>query len=131
MKIIYISGKYSGNNRQEVDDNIKKSEFVAKSLIWKFGKKHGLFTLIPHKNTAHFEDVDHVLGVDYDYWIAGSLELLRRSDCVYMMSGWKDSKGAIQEHNTARILDIPIFYEGYKNTDDSIRHFLEEDSNEI
>ena len=64
--------------------------------------------LIPHANTAHpeFERVQ-----PYPFWIAGTLELLRRADAVLTISGWETSNGARGEVEEALRLGKPVFHE--------------------
>jgi hypothetical protein len=45
-----------------------------------------------------------------EVWLAGDLELLRRSDAVLMVDGWQRSVGATAERQVAADLGLPIFY---------------------
>jgi len=99
--IVYISGKYSGRTKEEVDANIRESEKVAKEL-W----SAGIVALSPHLNTAHFE----IEGVTYDDYIKGDLELLSRCDAILMLKDWMLSEGARKEKEFAKFLGMPIYY---------------------
>lgn len=97
-KVVYVSGKYSGN----IDENIHAARLAA-IKIW----EHGNIALTPHLNTAHFE-ID--CNCKYEDYIEGDLELLERCDAVVMLPGWEESAGAVKERNAALIEMIPIFY---------------------
>jgi len=109
MKLIYIAGKYTGKTFSEIDDNIKKAEAVAIELVAKRGKQ-GFYPVTPHLNTAHFEIYEACLdGINYNYWLEGTAEMLKRCDGILMMENWRDSRGAIKEKNLAWELDIPVY----------------------
>jgi len=100
--VVYISGKYSGKDYEEIDNNIKKAREAA-IKVWELG-----YTVFcPHLNTIHFE-VD--CSCEYEDYLEGDLEFLRRSDVLLLLDNWQDSKGAIREKEEALIAQMPIFY---------------------
>lgn len=99
--IVYVSGRYSGFTKEEVEQNIREAEKVSKEL-W----SAGIVALCPHLNTAHFE----IDGVTYNDYIQGDLELLARCDAVVMLQNWIHSKGAGTEREYARRLGIPVYF---------------------
>ena len=101
-KIIYVSGKYSGKTRQIIHKNIMVAR-TASIQIW----SKGAIALCPHLNTYHF---DSACKVTYDEYLEGDLQLLDSCDAIYMLPNWKNSKGAVIEHNEAKIRKIPILY---------------------
>jgi hypothetical protein len=96
--IAYISGKYSGN----IEENIENARKVAIEL-W----EKGYSVLCPHLNTIHFE-LD--CKCTYEDYIKGDLELLARCDAIVMLQGWNGSKGAVREKEFAQSLGMPIYY---------------------
>lgn len=96
--IIYISGKYSG----KISQNIADARKVAIKL-WEAGH----VVICPHLNTQHFEKD---CKLEYRQYIDGDLKILARCDAIVMLSGWKDSRGAVHEHQYALDHDIPIYY---------------------
>lgn len=99
-KVIYVSGKYTGN-----PDQIKENIAVARSYsmrIWELG----FIALCPHLNTMHFE---RDCGCDYEDYMDGDMVLVERSDAMFMIPGWKDSKGACRERAYMIQLEKPVF----------------------
>lgn len=62
----------------------------------------GAMPLIPHANTAHF----HGIQAD-EYWLEGTLELLRRCDGGVFLPKWRQSSGSVGEFRVAGSLSIP------------------------
>ena len=106
FRVIYIAGKYYGKSYSEIDDNIHRAEKVSLKLLLK-----GFCVLTPHLNTAHFERYSFITGFDLNKWLELDFELLRRCDCIFLMSGWEDSLGAVEEHKFAKEHKIKIYYE--------------------
>jgi len=101
MKIIYVAGKYRADTRSEIGLNILKAEKVAKRL-W----EAGYAVICPHANSAHFDGV-----VADRCFLEGGIEILTRCDAIYMMKGYENSLGAMEELRIARELDMEIIYE--------------------
>jgi hypothetical protein len=99
MKIVYVAGRFTGKTAWEIAENVRAAERVGLEVA-----RLGAMPLIPHANTAHF----HGEG-SAEFWYAGTLELLRRSDAIVMVPGWEASKSAVQERAEAISLGIPVF----------------------
>jgi hypothetical protein len=67
--------------------------------VWRLGA----VAICPHKNTAYYDG-----ALTDDTIIAGDLELVRHSDAVYAIQGWKGSEGARLEVQLAKDLGIPV-----------------------
>ena len=106
MKLIYIAGKYSGETYSEINNNIRRAE-DASIKLW--ARKWAVIT--PHLNTAHFEKYEKVGGVDYNTWINGTMEILKRCDAIFMLNDWAQSEGSISEHQFAINNGYDIYYE--------------------
>lgn len=103
MKVIYIAGAYRDRRGEWfVRQNIRRAEAAAE-FVW----QHGAVALCPHKNTAGFGGLP---GCPDDTWLQGDLELLKRCDAVWMLTGWKDSAGASVERDFAVDNGIPVLY---------------------
>lgn len=96
--LVYVSGKYSG----DIDANILAAQKVAVDL-WEMGHH----VICPHLNTIHFENT---CRSSYEHYIAGDLDMISRLDCLVMIPGWEESKGALIEKEYAEKLDMPIYY---------------------
>ncbi len=99
MKIVYVAGKFRGPTAWDIAENVRIAERVGLEVA-----RAGAMPLIPHANTALF----HGQGTE-QFWIEGTLELLRRCDAVLCCHNWKDSVGARGEVELARNLGLPVF----------------------
>lgn len=99
VKVVYIAGKYRAPTPWGVEQNIQAAEAVAAKVI-----QAGHMPLTPHKNTAHMEGL-----ADDAFFLAGTMELLRRCDAVVMVPGWERSVGARAEVVEANHLGLPVF----------------------
>lgn len=106
--VIYVAGKYAGKNSDEVEENVNLALATAKK-IWELG-----FTVIcPHGNNhfSHFcSQHGNKVGLEYIDFLTGDMELINRSDGIFLLSNWKDSPGACKEWQFAEENSIPIFY---------------------
>lgn len=106
MKLIYVSGKYTGTPEQ-VLANIRVSELASLKLLnldWA--------VLTPHKNTSGYEKFEKQFpNLDYNFFMDIDVEMLRRCDAIFMLENWVDSRGAKIELDFAIENNIPVFYE--------------------
>lgn len=101
--VIYIAGPYrDGRGEYYVRQNIRKAEEAALS-VW----LNGGVAICPHKNSS---GLTGALGIQDDVWLYGYLELLRRSDAIWLLEGWQNSQGATMEMEFARQNGIPVLY---------------------
>lgn len=103
MSIVYVAGKYTGDSYEEIDTNILKAQKFAVD-IWNAG--HMAFT--PHLNTRHFERL--CPNIDQNKYLELDLIILKVCNAVFMVPGWENSRGANIEHEEAKKLGIPIYY---------------------
>lgn len=99
MKVVYIAGKYRGPTPWAVEQNIQAAQAVAAKVI-----AAGHMPLTPHLNTAHMEGL-----ADDAFFLAGTMELLRRCDVMVLVPGWSTSVGAKAEVAEALARGMPIF----------------------
>lgn len=99
--LIYVAGPYRSQTKDGVKENIRRAQEAAVGL-W----RQGWVVICPHANTA---------GIDYavseQTFLAGDLEILKRCDAIYLLRGWKNSKGAVVEYRLALTLNKQILYE--------------------
>jgi len=99
MKVVYVAGRFRGENAWEVAENVRAAERVGFEVA-----EAGYVPLIPHANTAHFDGT-----LTDDFWIEATAELLRRCDALVLVPGWQSSTGAKGEIELAHELGIPVF----------------------
>lgn len=99
--LIYIAGPFSAKTRAGVDENIHVAELAGLDIA-----RLGGMPVIPHANTSHPE-FERVRG--YEFWIAGTMRLLRCCDAVYLTHNWRESSGATGEQLEALRIWIPVF----------------------
>lgn len=97
MLVIYVAGPFRGPTAWDIAENIRAAERVGLLVA-----RAGAMPLIPHANTAHFHG-----QCDDQFWLDGTLELLRRCDGAVFIHRWRDSSGSLGEFREAGRLLIP------------------------
>ncbi len=98
VKVVYIAGAFRAKTQWEIMQNVRKAEDASLKL-WKLGYA----VICPHTMTQYFhnECPDKV-------WLDGCLELLKRCDAIYLVDGWQDSAGSLEEYKLAKELGLLI-----------------------
>jgi len=105
-KAIYVSGPVTKN------DNAK----IQFEEADKFIRKIGHVPLNPIRiDPPHPLKKDHWL-----YYMRKSVELLMKSDAIYLLSGWENSPGAKIEFDLCIKLGIPVYFESMKEKLDEL-----------
>jgi len=99
LPVVYIAGKYRAPTPWQVLGNVRAAQEAALT-VWKLGA----VALCPHSNTGLFDN-----ECPDDVWLAGDIELLRRSDAVLMIGDWRESSGASAEYKLAVEIGLPVF----------------------
>ena len=100
-KVIYVSGKITGTS-----DYVARFSTVEDKLI-----AEGYEVLNPVREGKRLE---HCLETEKPTWVQYmkyAIATMMKADYIYMMSGWKQSKGARLEHFLSRVLNYNIIYE--------------------
>ena len=100
MKVVYLAAPYRSPTEYGVHQNIQAAERVALE-IWRLG----VVCICPHKNTAYFGG-----ALPDAVWLKGDFELIRRSDAMLMMFGWRASSGACDEKELADDIGKPVLF---------------------
>ncbi len=102
-ELIYIAGAYSGPTRGAVEANIARAVDRALDVA-----KLGAMPVCPHSNTGdpRFEEVQN-----YQFWIAGTLALMRVCSAFLTVPGWELSSGARGEVNAMTDMGKPVFHD--------------------
>jgi len=96
--LIYVAGPYRAPTVWGIDQNIHDARRFGVELA-----KRRAFPVIPHANTAHFDG----LAPD-DFWLEGTLALMRKCDGVLLMPTWRASSGARAEAREALNLAMAV-----------------------
>ena len=111
MKVIFISGRISAPTYYEVWQNVLHAHQASLRLM-----KRGYATICPHKNTEFFEGaLKKDPEDDFEEWIKRDMELLSRCDIIYLLKGWRQSRGSKREHARAKELNLDIMFEEEEN----------------
>ena len=95
--LVYVAGKYRGKTEYDVWSNIQTADYYGAELI-----KRGYFPVVPHKNTAGYGGLQ-----DDQFFLDGTMEMLKRCDYIYLLPDWESSEGARLEKEEAVVLGIP------------------------
>ena len=95
----YVSGKITGLDPAVVESTFHKASMVVSSL------GHS-----PVSPVTVCRNMDHSKATWKDYMMK-DIDVLFDCQHIYMMRGWKDSRGARVEHAIAKELGMEIIYE--------------------
>lgn len=98
LPVIYVAGRFRGSTTWRVEQNVRHAE-THSLKVW----KAGAVALCPHTNTRFFDK-----EAPDEIWLDGTMELLRRSDAIYLIPGWQRSSGARTELREARKLGLVV-----------------------
>jgi len=99
MKVIYIAGPFRAANAWLVAENVHRAEQAAHEVV-----KLGAMPLTPHSIGARMDGT-----ATAQFWISGTLELMRRCDAVLVLPGYGNSEGTKGEIAEAERMKLPIF----------------------
>lgn len=99
MTVVYIAGPFRARTAWGFAENIRAAERLGLEVA-----RNGMMPLIPHANTAHFHG-----ELPDQFFLNGTMELLRRCDAVIVTPNWAMSSGARDEVDEAERLGIPVF----------------------
>lgn len=108
MKVVFISGRITAPTSFQMAENVRHARMVSIKLM-----KRGYAVFCPHLNTVNMGGVLHKdPEEDFERWIAMDLELLSRCDIIFMLRGWRQSRGSKREYAKAKELGLEVLYEG-------------------
>lgn len=110
MKLVYIAGPYTALNEAGVVANVRKAEVAGQEVL-----AMGLIPVIPHKITSHWDTWGILTHWTHEQWLENFCKpLLLRCDAIYLIEGWRESKGAKIEHALAIENYIPRAFDRYE-----------------
>lgn len=98
IPLIYIAAPFRGPTPLDVRRNVE----AARDLGMRVAQAGG-YPVIPHTMTADFDK-----QLTDEFWLAGTLEMLKRCDGIVLSPDWERSSGARAEADWARGI-LPIF----------------------
>jgi hypothetical protein len=91
VKLVFIAGKFSGDNAWQIACNVHEAEAAALAVA-----KLGGMPVVPHSlGRSMFGTLPE------SFWRAGCLALLARCDGILLLPSWSSSEGAGAESNFA------------------------------
>ena len=102
IKVIYIAGAFRAKTQWGIMLNVRKAE-DASLRFWKLGYA----VICPHTMTQHFQN-----ECPDEVWLKGCIELLKRCDAIYLVDGWQNSEGSLDELKVARELGLIVMGNG-------------------
>ena len=107
MKLVFVSGRITAPTDYQKAENVRHAHMASLKLM-----KKGYATFCPHKNTEGLGGALHRDSEDdFEGWIERDLEILSRCDIIYMLRGFRQSRGAKRELAKAKELGLEIRYE--------------------
>lgn len=97
--VCYVAGPFRAPNGWALAQNIRRAEAMAYEVA-----KLGAVPLCPHTMFATFDRT-----LSDEFWLDGTLELLRRCDVVLLCEGWEASSGTRGEIDEARRQGMPVY----------------------
>lgn len=113
MKVVYIAGPFRASTAWGIAQNVREAERWALEVA-----KCGAMPLCPHTNTANFHGM-----LTEEFWIEGTLELLKRCDAALFIPNWMESAGARAEHVYCETNNLPMF--GPAHVPGALRHWVQ------
>lgn len=110
--MVYLAGPYrpyhNGQRYVSVVENIEAARQASIEIV-RLGETMFAFPVTPHLNTAQFEAFCPTVG--NDYWLGGTMALMKRCDMVYVFSPeYGCSAGTRAEIKAAESFGMPVFY---------------------
>lgn len=99
LPVVYIAGKITDVDGWAVEQNIRKAESLLLEM-W----HNEIAAVCVHTQGRFFVGVG-----DYELWLPGDYELIRRCDAVFMVDGWQASPGSVEENAFARAQGKRVF----------------------
>lgn len=101
---VYVAGPYSADNVLDVLRNIGKGEYYASLLF-----AEGFAPFCPWHNKDYMVRLWDHHEITVDMFYKYSIAWLEVSDVMFLVPGWKKSKGTLEEIPFAQCRNIPIF----------------------
>ena len=101
MRKIYLSGPISGLSIEDAIENFQEAERLFEVLNFKVFNPIKISPFDARKTWSDYMKDDLAVLLDFTH-----------KDCIYMLSGYERSKGAMIELQIATALGLAIIYQG-------------------
>ena len=115
MKRVYVAGAMQADNILTMLENISVGVKYGAILLEK-----GFAPFVPHLDIAFKLQQGSDYHVPMQNYYGYTMEWLKASECVVVCPNWQNSKGTIAEIETAKELNIPVYF--------SLDEFFEKES---
>lgn len=105
-EVLYISGKITDETKRKEAQNLER--FIDKGVEL---TDQGYSVIIPE----NYHRIGEKANWTWRQFMRHDLILLDKADGIYMMQGWKESRGARIEHRYAKLKKKAIIYEDFKD----------------
>ena len=98
--LAYIAGAYSAPTPHEREINIQDA--------WRLGAEVaalGVLPVVPHMMSAHLDALQ-----PQEWWLAATLELMRKCDVLVLLPSWRRSTGTQGERLEAEGMGMPVLH---------------------
>jgi hypothetical protein len=103
LPVVYIAGPYRAATPAGIELNIQAARALGLQAV-----RRGWAPIIPHCNFGLLDLVDPNIGDAF--WLAATMEHMRRADAVLLVPGWQNSSGTQAEVREAERLNIPVYH---------------------
>lgn len=114
LPLIYIAGPFRGPTPYDVRRNVERARDLGLAVA-----RLGGYPVIPHTMTCDFDKL-----LTDQFWLDGTMEMLRRCDAVVLHERWAHSTGARLEREEALARVLPVFDSGYDDWADPFRRWV-------
>jgi len=101
MKLVYITGPYTGSDYHQTERHIAYAREWADKLA-----RAGHAFYCPHLNTGHFDTI--APDVSNHFWREMNLSILRRCDALLLVPGWDNDEVTKRDVHYAEAWGIPV-----------------------
>ena len=102
--IVYVSGPYSADSDEEIQDNCLIARKYALD-IWNAGH----YCVSPHMNTWRLEKQG--CKAHYNDYLKLDFQLICICNAIFMLPNWEKSNGACKEKEFAEEIGLPVYYD--------------------
>jgi len=106
IRLIYVISPYRDKRVWKIGSNIIAALWIAlQILLDRNCRACGYFPVVPQANTPFFDD-----AAPGEYFLAGTMEIMRRCDEAIVGDWWQDSTGCCAEYTEAELRGMKVWH---------------------